>query len=406
MADSEIQTIAGALTAIAGAAAALLGIPKYFEYRSARDKKALVRAAFESVVKSLASPVEVEQVAAAILLRRFFDPLSEVGMADAAFAKSVVDVMAAILRNQPTGTLQKILADGLQYAPSLRHTDLQKTNLQNAYLGTRRDGSGVDLSNSDFYRSDLSGGSLKGANARGAFFYQARLGDTVLKKADLRESNFFEADLQGANFDGALLTGANFKGAVHLSAELAAKLDSNGTYVGPSPFIASPDDVGPSVAVFLSKPGFVDFRRAELVRFVTERATERGIRVRLMERADYASDVGSLAELRRTIACCSGAIVLGFPDIAIADGSWRAGTAEEQSLNGAFFSTPWTQIEAGMAVMAGLPILLVSAAKIHGGMFDLPETEQFIYRADPADAQSFGRFDAWCNAVRDVVRRP
>jgi hypothetical protein len=142
---------AAALTALA----AILGVLKYFQYRTRRDKIALVGQAFESMVDSLASEVEVERLAGAILLRRFFDPKSELGIAGTPYADDAVRVIAAILRSQETGNFQKLLADGLAYAPSLAGADLQRTNLQNAYLGALK-GSGnrvansVDLSYADF----------------------------------------------------------------------------------------------------------------------------------------------------------------------------------------------------------------------------------------------------------------
>ena len=46
---SEVKEVAGALAALAAFLAALLGIPKYLQYRTRRDKMALVRDAFESV---------------------------------------------------------------------------------------------------------------------------------------------------------------------------------------------------------------------------------------------------------------------------------------------------------------------------------------------------------------------
>jgi hypothetical protein len=110
---SEVKEVAGALAALAGFLAALLGIPKYFQYRTRRDKMEAVREAFESVVKSLASTIDVERLAGAILLRRFFDPTSEVGIASTPYTKEVVSVIASILRSQRTGTFQKIGLLGL-----------------------------------------------------------------------------------------------------------------------------------------------------------------------------------------------------------------------------------------------------------------------------------------------------
>jgi hypothetical protein len=195
-----IKDLTTIFTAFSGILAAFFGLFKYFQYRTRRDKIAMVGEAFNSVVQALASDDEVERLAAAIRLRRFFDPKTELGIASTPYAGEAINVIAAVLRTQKSGTFQKLLADSLAYAPSLRRADLQKTNLENAYLGlrkTRKHEKGVvtDLSYADFYRANLSGASLKGAKARGAVFYQAQLHNTILSGADLRDGNFFEADL-------------------------------------------------------------------------------------------------------------------------------------------------------------------------------------------------------------------
>ena len=99
------EAIVASITALLGA---ILGIFKYFQYRTRRDKMALVRQAFETVVDSLASDDEVERIAGAILLRRFFDRKTEVGVAGKPYRKEAVNVMAAILRSQPRGNFQKL----------------------------------------------------------------------------------------------------------------------------------------------------------------------------------------------------------------------------------------------------------------------------------------------------------
>jgi len=187
--------------------------------------------AFNSVVSSLGSDAEVERLAAAIRLRRFFNPRTELGIVDTPYASEALNVIAAVLRTQKTGSFQKLLADGLAYAPSLCRADLQRTNLQKAYLGLRQGGEGteeqarIDLYNADFYRADLSGASLKGAKAKNAAFYEARLHNTVLSKADLSDANFFEADLTNTKFDGAVLARAHFKQARNVPPDLAKRFD-------------------------------------------------------------------------------------------------------------------------------------------------------------------------------------
>jgi uncharacterized protein YjbI with pentapeptide repeats len=247
----------GGVTAVVALLGAVIGVLRYFNYRTRRDRIAAVGAAFETVVDALTSEIEVKRLAAAIRLRRFFDPKSEVGVTGSrrpwrrtpglesdveqhveqhdavlrrppsrdlddpdysdgndpdrkvgdagsrwpwhrprwsAYARDALAVIAGVLREQPTGNFQKLLADGLTYAPSLVKADLQGTNLQRAYLGD------ATVAHADFYRADLSHGSLKRAAARKAQFYQARLVGTVLTAADLRCANFFQADLTRAKF--------------------------------------------------------------------------------------------------------------------------------------------------------------------------------------------------------------
>ena len=93
------------------------------------------------------------------------------------------------LRDAPPSNLQKLLADGLAYAPSLQYADLQRCNLHEAYLGVRPDRS-IDLSRADFFEANLTGASLKGAKAHGTVFFQAVLHDTVLSESDLTEADF------------------------------------------------------------------------------------------------------------------------------------------------------------------------------------------------------------------------
>jgi hypothetical protein len=213
---------------VAGFFTAILGILKYFNYRSRRDRVAIVGQAFSETVDALASKDEIKPLAAAILLRRFFDPRTEQGTAGTPYQDEAIRVIAALLRATETSEFQKLLADGLAHAPHLRGADLQRCNLRNAYLGDRL-GKKVDLSDADLYEADLTGASLRGAVARGTVFYGATLAKTVLEDADLAGADLRDADLAGARFAGAIVTGARFAGARNVPPELATCLDGGDT---------------------------------------------------------------------------------------------------------------------------------------------------------------------------------
>src|SRR5687767_14193991 len=112
-------------------------------YQSRRARLSTIRSAFNDVMEALASDDRERQLAGAVLLRRFFDPSSELAVRDPTgrrrtpYSGEAISVIAAVLRALRTGDLQKLLADGLAYAPTLRAADLQRTNLQGAYLCPR-----------------------------------------------------------------------------------------------------------------------------------------------------------------------------------------------------------------------------------------------------------------------------
>jgi uncharacterized protein YjbI with pentapeptide repeats len=234
MTTSEIQVWVGLIGSLVTISVSVLGV---LNFQRRRDRAAAVGAAFKDVVDSLASDNATLRMAAAILLRRFFDTRSEQGAADLSYANEALAVIAGLLRESSTGPLQKVLADGLRYAPSLSRADLQGCNLTNAYLGLKDgDKTVVDLTNADFFQANLTEASLKGVKAAGAVFFGASLVNTVFsgadltgadfRNADLTGADFRKAELHGAKFDGAGLEGARFSGALDVPAEVVGQLDT------------------------------------------------------------------------------------------------------------------------------------------------------------------------------------
>lgn len=408
----NFKDAAGILTSIGAVIAGLLGVFRYFSYKTRRDKILQVRDAFDTVVKSLSSDVEVERLAGAILLRRFFDRKTEVGIAGVPYWREAVNVTAAILRGQVRGNFQKLLADGLAFAPSLERADLQKTNLQYAYLGVRKidavETVTTDLSYADFYRADLSGASLKKAKARGAVFYQARMHNAVLSGADLQDAYFFEADLKGAKLDGALLTGANFQCALNIPSALTDKLDEQGRYKDTQPFQSlRSDDKNALLRIFISKPGYLSYQQEQCVASIVAKLESDGMRPQTLERADYPN-FGTLAEVQRLMGDCAGAVIFGFKELEVHDGVWRVGTPDEKQVKEMCLSTSWNQIEAGMAITFGLPLLVICQRGLSGGIFDAAAGEHQVYRAvieDGWTASNFvSSFTDWSADVRERGR--
>jgi len=395
----SIGAAKGIVAAIGSVVGSVLAV---LVYLSQRDKRAAVRLAFRAVVDSLSSESEAQRLGGAILLRRFFDPKTELGRA---YAREAVDVIAALLRSVPTGNLQKLLADGLLYAPSLQAVDLQRTNLQNAYLGRKGDASVPNLARADFFRADLSSASLKGADLSNAVFYQARLHNTILKGADLSNASFFEADLLGADFTGARLSQASFQGARNIPAALLAHLDEQGSYRGPE---ACPKVGRTSAAnrpkVFVSRPGTVNTRQREFLQGVRSVLADEGVDVVTVERKDYPN-VGAVSEVRRVLSGCSGVLVVGFRQLEVSSGVWRSGTEEAREVHDIALPTTWNHVEAGMAAMVGLPMLFLREHGVVGGLFELSDVGHFvadINLSKPNHDEIRRIVSLWCHSVREA----
>ena len=230
---------AQAWVGVAGAlVAAILGVLKYFDYKSNRDRQAAIGAFFASTVEALASDNATRRMAAAVLLRRFFERGSEQGGRKPPYRRETVEVIAGMLRDHPPELLQKVLADGLRYAgaPDARTgwrrtpgvlvgADLQRCSLANAYLGKKQqDRRAIDLSYADLYEADCSGASFREVTAVSAVFYRCILNGSVFDGAQLEGANFREARLSGARFIGARIGGADFTGATDIPPEVARVL--------------------------------------------------------------------------------------------------------------------------------------------------------------------------------------
>ena len=406
-----LTPVAGLASAAVGLVTAIVAITKYFNYRSKQDEMRLVKQSFDGVVTSLQSDSLIERMSGAILLRRFYDSHTEMGTGGAPYWKVAVDVTAAILRGQTTSDFQKLLADGLAFAPRLVRADLQRTNLQFAYLGSRKTGESeaeeirTDLRFADFYRADLSKASLKRANAGRAVFYQARLHNTVFSGADLTGANFFDADIKGAVFRGAILYGANFSGARNLPVELRAALDEKGIYQDQKPFQPPPNsNQNAQITVFVSKPGYLSAPQKQMLESLKQRLKAEDIVAQTLEREDYPG-FGAVGEIRRVISGCAGAIIFGFSELKVLNGTWRANTPEEKAIGGLCLPTSWAQIEAGMAIMDGIPLLIMHQIGVEGGIFDVAENANGVYRIcmdeDWDSARSSNAFSNWSTDVRE-----
>lgn len=365
--DSWIN-LAAAVLAVAGA---LAGLAQYMSFRTKRDRHSDVGRAFARVVAGLAADNTIERLANAAQLRRFWDPDSEFGQ-DLPYGEDAVKVAVAILKEEPTGPVQKLLGDELRTAPTREWRSYQRANLRNVYWGARMDESPVILRKADFYRADLSEASLRRADLKGAQFREAHLVNATLLDSDCRGANFRFANLRGARFAGAFLEGAQFQDASHVPPEILTCLDERGTFrpgliVPTGSHGASPDDF----EVFVSAPSVMGPHDSLVMEQILRAVSATGARPRRFLRDEYGQ-APPLEEISRRISTARCVVAFGPVQMRVSTGVWKYGTVEEEPLSSVDLPTPWNQIEVGIAVGLRKPVMLIRGGSI-GGVFDIPQ---------------------------------
>lgn len=374
-----ITTIPGlvALFTIVGAILSFY-IYDYLGIKSKRVKVAEAKDSFDKIVGNLSSADNTTKLAAAIMLRRFLDRQNK-RKRTFLFQESV-NVISSMLKVLPTGIFQKTLADGLAHAGNLARVDLQKTNLQDVYLG-RKDETVITVTDTDFYLADLSYALLEHVSGK-AIFYRAILFCTQIKNSDLTGSSFREADLTRVNFKNVILKDADFTDALNVPLRIKEKL-KEGKYQDDAPVTAG-HDLGLGKDIFFSMPSVMEKSEELLTKDFKQFLERQGYNVLYYIKDDYPS-FGQLNKVRDKLMNSVGMVAFGFKQIDIKQAVFRPNTKDEQAWNNRWMSTPWSDIEVGMALMKGMPILLVKNPDVNLGVFDEKLSECFVASVSTTD---------------------
>ncbi len=365
---------------------------------------------FDTVVAQLSSSNPSSQLAAAVLLRRYFD-IGKIRK-DAKLRIETINVISAMLRVLPVGILQKTLADGLAYAVDLYGADLQRANLQNAYLGVKDDKGNfikkliqrlfkkrINVQNADFFMADLSYALMENIDGRESVFYNAVLFNARIKNSNFSRANFRGADLKGARLQDVLLSGADFNGAKNIPDGIEKVLE--GGIVKSFERITTEEQKNKG-QVFFSMPGCLGKREETLTKEYKTILERKGYSVFYYQKDDYPK-FGQFTRVRESLLNSSAVIAFGFRQTKIEDGIALPGTPKASRISGKWLNTPWNEVEVGMALMRGLPILLVKDEGIDSGIFDEKLSECFV-ASIPADydcrnIDSNHDFISWCDQI-------
>lgn len=147
--------------------------------------------------------------------------------------------------------------------------------------------------------------------------------------------------------------------------------------------------------VFVSRPSWVHSQFEEGLHGFLRVLTTLGLTPRTLGKTDYPNRA-PLDEVIALLEECTGAVILGYPQIHVSSGFVR----DEPITSGLLLSTEWNHIEAGLAYARKLPLLVVHHVGVGRGIFDHGATNTFIYERDLTPAH-------WCLAeeMQGAVKR-
>lgn len=366
---ASIITIIGLL-----AISAKYFISDYYGYKNKNIRKDEAKNTLISIIANLSAQDNTTKLSAAIMLRRFLDTQTSIDFPY--LKKETINVIASMLKILPTGIFQKTLADGLAYAGDLSVIDLQRTNLQDVYLG-RKDNTRIVMNDTDLYLSDLSYALIEHVDGN-AIFYRSILFCTQIKDCNFSGATFRESDLTNVCFKDVIIKDADFTDAVNIPEAIEKALvyqDGKRIYPFENPITVKSSVLGKSI--FFSMPSVMSKEDELLTKDYQVYLEKRGYKVIFYIKDDYPC-FGQLNRIRQKILASSAMIVFGFKQTNIHEATYRPKTNDEEKWSNKWMATPWNEIEVGMGLMKGMPILLVKDSQIDMGIFDKNLSECFV----------------------------
>lgn len=379
MYELNFSEAAGLIAVITVISAIVVGVLKFvindiYDFKNSNKRKEESKNSLTSIISNLSSSENTSKLSAAIMLRRFMN--TKISHEFPYLQTESINVIASMLKILPTGVFQKTLADGLAYAVNLTDADLQRTNLQDVYLG-RKDSARIIMHNTDLYLSDLSYALLENIDGS-AIFYRSILFCTQIKNCNFSKAIFREADLTNACFKNVILKDADFTGAINIPEDIKKYLvQENGSMIFTlsEPISAKHSTIDKNI--FFSMPSVMNKEDELLTKDYQTFLEGLGYRVHYYIKDDYPC-YGQLNRIREKILDSSAMVVFGFKQTNIHEATYRPNTNDEKKWDNKWLATPWNEIEVGMGLMKGMPILLVKDHQIDQGIFDKNLSECFI----------------------------
>lgn len=132
------------------------------------------------------------------------------------------------------------------------------------------------------------------------------------------------------------------------------------------------------IPVFVSCPSVLNATQQASRNLILGELEACGLDARTLGRSDYPTEA-PLREVLVLAKHCSGGVILGYSQMEVASATVKAGTNQEQRVEGSAMPTPWNHLEAGILYSLRLPLLVFREQGISGGIFDPEVSGLFVH---------------------------
>ncbi|XOQ45170.1 MAG: Nucleoside 2-deoxyribosyltransferase [Clostridium sp.] len=153
--------------------------------------------------------------------------------------------------------------------------------------------------------------------------------------------------------------------------------------------------------IFLSRPNWLDKRYEKGLDGFIRLLQTHNLTPRTIGTTDFPNQ-SPMDEVIDLMKQCTGAIVLGYPQIIV-----RLGQIKEKPVSSPMsLATEWNHIEAALAYSLHLPLLVIHDETVSRGIFDRGTLNSFIYSLDmsdpmwPTKPEITGAFKSWVNRLK------
>jgi hypothetical protein len=155
------------------------------------------------------------------------------------------------------------------------------------------------------------------------------------------------------------------------------------------------------IPIFVSVGTRLSDEQIEVRNLIYKLLDDFNLEPRTIGRSDYAM-TNPLREVVVLARHCAGALVLGFGETFLHEGTRTSRDGQIEALHGSpqeIWTTPWGQIEAGLTSALGLPLLIFRDKGVSGGVFDIGSSGLFIQ-----EIPTLADWDLKKEAIREVLQ--